>query len=178
MEQEDNWVAVGIIGKPHGLGGLLTIRPFTRTAEEFMEAPLTRVFTRRQGRMVGELTFVSLTMHSGTPLARFEGVTDRTGAEALVGLEMVIPEDERWELEDGSYYADDLVGMKLIADDGQDFGEVLEVREGPAHDYLVFAHPRKPKTEALLPLVDAFVLEIDEDAAKITVRIPDGLFDT
>jgi len=178
MEQEDNWVAVGTIGKPHGLGGLLTIRPFTRPAEEFMEAPLTRVFTRRQGRMVGELTFVTLTMHSGTPLARFEGVSDRNAAEALVGLEMVIPEGERWELEEGSYYADDLVGLRLVAEDGKEFGEVLEVREGPAHDYLVFAHPRKAKAEALLPLVDAFVLKIDEDGARIVVRIPDGLFDT
>lgn len=179
MSQEsDPWVAVGIVLRPHALGGALFVKPLTRDADEFIDAPLERVTLRRRGEILGTYRIRTRVIHGGAPLLTFEGVTDRTGAEALQGAEILIPEEERWELGEGRYYLDELSGIDLIDDEtGEPVARTLRAMEGAAHDFLVFPHPAGEGKEVLLPLIPQFVPSIDVKNRTARVRIPEGLLE-
>lgn len=176
----DRWAAVAIVLKPHGLRGAVYLRPLTRTVEDFLGAPLKRVFPRRRQReMLPPLVIEEMSLHRGSDvLCYFEGVHDRTAAEQLHGLELLIPIEERWAPPEGKYYFDDLKGLAAEEDgSGRSLGAVLRAEEGAAHDYLVLAHPTHPGREVLIPLIPQFVPVVDVPGRRAVVRIPEGLLD-
>lgn len=178
MSEQEKWIAVAIVAKPHALRGAVLLKALTRRPEELLEASLEQVYLRRRGEILRPLTIQSMALHKGVPYVFFEEITDRTGAEQIQGLELVIPDTERWELPPGEYYADDLVGCEVIEDgSGRSFGPLIRAQEGAAHDYFVFAHPDTPKKEVLLPNVPQFVLKIDLEARQVIVRLPEGLLE-
>ena len=84
----------------------------------------------------------------------------------------------------------DLVGYTLVSPEGSALGTVMACEENPAHPLLVVerAHAdaaacagSSPSAEgastARIPLVEDFVVAIDEDAETITMALPEGLFD-
>lgn len=178
MTGPDDWVIVAIIGRPHALRGGVAVKPLTRTIDDFVNAPLEKVHLRRDGRFLGMKTIETIHNHSGTPIVFFKEVEDRAAAEELRGAEIVIPEDERWPLPEGEYYADELKGFVIRdADTGDQLGTVKLAREGAAQDYLIMPHPGDPKREVMIPNAGEIVLKIDVEAREVLVRLPEGLMD-
>ncbi len=105
----------------------------------------------------------------------FDAVGGIDAAEALVGCHCLA---RRVDLPDGALEA--LEG----AWDGWDVhdaraglvGAVVGVREMPGQDLLEVASAEGGRT-VLIPLVDAFVVDVDEDARRIEVDLPDGLLE-
>ncbi len=176
MSDLAGWVAVGVVLRPHGLRGAVLVKPLTRTTEEFLEAPLDRVHLRRAGTDMGAFRIAGRSLHKGLPMVTFAGVANRTASEQLKGAEIVIPEEERWDPGEGSFYFDELEGLALV-EEGREIGRVLRVEEGTAHDFLVFRHPRHPRREVLLPFRPEFVLSVARDEGRIDIRLPEGLLD-
>lgn len=104
-------------------------------------------------------------------LLLLDGVSDRDVAAGLRGKTVWVERDEL-ELEDGEVLLADLVGCRLVTADGAPWGEVVAIELGP-QDRLVI-HDRAAGVERLLPVVDAFLADIDLDARVITVTPPDG----
>src|SRR5690606_29147093 len=104
MSDEQDWVAVARVLKPHALGGNLKLLPLTSTAEDLVESPIERVHVRRAGRIERVLTIEGMSVRAEGLIASFAEITDRTAAEQLAGAELVIPESELWEQPEGRYY--------------------------------------------------------------------------
>jgi 16S rRNA processing protein RimM len=113
-----------------------------------------------------ELVVATARQHRGRWLVRFEGVEDRTAADALRGAalsassprEQVTP-DELWVHE--------LVGAEVRDASGAALGRVVAVEANPAHDLLVL------DDGTLVPAV--FVVEHESDL--VVVDAPAGLLD-
>lgn len=153
---------VGRIGKAHGLRGEVVVRLVTDRLERL--DPGSQLSTNR-----GDLTVVSSRPHQDRWLVQFEGVADRTAAEALHGVILSAePIDDPAAL-----FVHDLIGAVAIDQDGVERGAVVAVQANPASDLLVLADDR------LVPMV--FVvgdLEVDPDGRNvIRINVPDGLFD-
>ncbi|HWH32227.1 MAG TPA: ribosome maturation factor RimM [Egibacteraceae bacterium] len=164
MEHPD-LVAVGLVGKPHGLRGEV----YVRLDPDFAD-PLT------PGRVVatdrhGDLTVTSTRDHSGRVVARFDGVATREAAEDLRGERLLLPRQEI-ELDEDAVWVDDLLGLEVVTEEGELVGVVEAVTDGPAHDYLLVARP--DGGEALIPVVDELV---ELDGERIVVRPVPGLLD-
>ena len=71
-----------------------------------------------------------------TAIARFEGVSDRSAAEALRGSLVEIDRDQLPPLEDGEYYHADLVGLPCVDEFGGALGTVVSVENFGAGDLL------------------------------------------
>ena len=178
MNDPERWVAVGVIGRPHALGGAFLVRPLTRTIDDFLDAPFEQIYLRARGQVRGPFRIEKLSLHKGYPLMQMEGVSDRSAVEAIRGGELLIPEEERWELPEGQFYEDELIGLPVFDErSGRELGAVLRTAEGPAHDYLVTAHPDDPRRDLMIPKVPEFVLGIDTEARRIDVRLPEGLLE-
>ena len=105
----------------------------------------------------------------------FEGVTDRTSAEALRGDEMwaEVPADES-PAGDGEYWDRQLVGLRVLNHAGAEVGRVASVGHLPAQDHLVIA---TPEGERRVPFVEALVPVVDLEAGFVRLADVPGLID-
>jgi len=103
-------------------------------------------------------------------LVQFDGIATRNDAETLRG-QLVEVDRAALELDDDDILLDDLVGCQVRLVDGTPWGTIHEVQSG-MQDLLVI---HDGELERLLPLVDAFVANIDLEAGVVTVDPPEGL---
>jgi len=157
---------VGRVGRAHGIKGDVAVEVRTDAPElRFADGAVLR--TER-----GPLTVRTTVWHSGRLLVRFDGVADRTAAEALSGLELRIAADERGEAGDGAWWDDDLVGLAARTPAGAVLGEVTDVVHS-AQDLL--AVTTADGREVLVPFVAAIVPTVARD--HVVVDAPPGLFE-
>ena len=71
-----------------------------------------------------------------TAVARFEGIDDRSAAEALRGSLVEVDRSALPPLEEGEYYHADLIGLPCVDRDGQAVGTVLAIENYGAGDLL------------------------------------------
>ena len=163
-------VVVGRIGRPHGVKGAATIE--VRTDEPDKRFAVGARLLTDSGL---DLTVASATWHNGRLQVTFEGYEDRTAVEqlrnALVSVDR--PADERPE-DPEEFYDSDLEGCEVVVD-GAVIGVVREVSHLPGQDLLVVATP--DEREVLIPLVSAFVPQIDVSAKRIIITPPEGLLE-
>lgn len=164
MEDED-LVAVGLVGKPHGLRGEVYVLADPDLPDQIAAGREYR--SDRHGR----LTLAGVRDHSGRTVVRFEGVDTREGAEDLRGERLLLPREEI-QLDDDGVWVDELLGMEVVTEDGELVGVLESVTDGTAHDYFVVARP--DGGEVIIPVVEEMV-ELDDD--RIVVKPIPGLLD-
>jgi len=166
-------VVVGRVGRAHGIHGLVSVDVRTDEPERRLAAG-TVLLTDPVER--GPLTVVEGRVHSGRLLLQFEGIEDRTQAEALRGTDLVVeidpaelPEDE------DEWYDHQLVGLAVVGLDGAAYGSVTEVVHLPMQDLLAVG--TGSGGEVLVPFVKAIVPEVDLSAGRVVIDPPGGLFE-
>jgi 16S rRNA processing protein RimM len=166
-------LVVGRIGRAHGIKGEVSVEVRTDEPEARM-APGAVLVTDPEA--AGPLTVTSRRVHSGRLLVVFEGVADRSAAEALSGTLLLaevdpdaVPEDE------DEWYDHQLVGLEVVLADGTRVGEVREVLHLPGHDLL--AVDRAGGDQLLVPFVAEIVPVVDLQGNRVVVAPPPGLID-
>ena len=159
----------GVVIGVHGLRGDLKVRPLSgdsTSLETVKEVTLQRA-ARRSLHQVEKAS-----RHKENLLIRLEGVTSVEGAEEFIGCEVLISRDALAALPEDEFYWFQLEGLRVDDRQQGDLGKVVEIFTTPAHDILVV---RGPRGEILIPVVDAFILKIDEEAKVMHVDLPEGL---
>jgi 16S rRNA processing protein RimM len=142
-------VAVGRVGKPHGLDGSFFVERASEDEARFAEGATLRVD--------GEpATVVAAKRSGGRPVIRLDREVPR-------GAELSVPRSELPPTEEHEYYAFELVGLAVEEEGGRDLGLVTEVQPGIANDVLQL------DSGLALPLVDACVREVDLESRHILV---------
>lgn len=149
---------LGHVGKPHGLKGEVHIVATTNRDERFAAGALLCVGGE-------DRAIVSSRKHQGRWLVRFEGIDDRTAAEALRGAR--ITGEPLGELPDDEVWVHDLIGAAVRDTAGVPRGRVVAVVVNPAHDLLEL------DSGVLVPM--PFVREVGE--GEVVIEPPAGLFD-
>lgn len=163
---------VGVVGRAHGIRGDLTID--SRTDEIGRRfAPGAVLYDERDPNR--RWTVESHRDHSGRLVVRFDGVEDRSAAEALRGVRLAVrvPADERPDDED-EYYDHQLVGLAVRDHADQPVGVVAEVVHLAAQDMLVI-DPVEPGEQILIPFVTALVPVVDLTTRVIRLADVEGL---
>lgn len=168
----DGFLAVGHIVGVHGLRGEVKLESYTDFPERF--APGERL---RLGDDLAEVEIASVRPHKKFLLIRFEGVTDRTTAEQLRGLWLFVAEEDAAELEEGTYWIHDLIGLEVWEESGARLGELVDVLVTGANDVYVVHGEQGAAREILLPAIPEVVLNVDLAAGVMTVRLLEGLLD-
>lgn len=109
----------------------------------------------------------------GKLLVRFEGVEDRSAAEALRGTVLVVPAERRRPLGDDEFWPDELIGLEVRLVTGAVVGSVVDVVEGPAQHRLVIE--TLDGTVSEVPFVVPLVPRVDVEAGFLTVVEMEGL---
>ncbi len=162
-------VAVGRIGKAHGVRGDVFVEPWTDAPEErFADGAVL------QGESQS-FTVESSRLHSGKLVVHFKGFDDRGAVEAVRGQMLSISAADRPAIEDpDEFYDTDLVGLLVRTVDGVELGPVTDVLHAPAGSLLSID---VAGTELLVPFRLEFVPTVDLAAGTVVIDPPDGLLD-
>jgi 16S rRNA processing protein RimM len=165
---EAPFVEVARVIKAHGLRGELSIAPLLGGdfplpigAEVWFVPPPASV---RSGRVTG--------VRPGPkgPLVSVDTVSTIEQAATLAGSRIVArPTDVPAEYLEEPF---DVVGCLVVDAERGDIGEVVEVIETGANDVWVV---EGSFGEVLVPVIDDVVLDVDEDARTVAVRLLEGL---
>lgn len=172
-------VVVGRVGRAHGVHGDVAVEVRTDDPERRFVLG-ARLLTSSSGPTAPSVVTVeNARWHSGRLLLHLVGVDDRTAAESLRGVLLQVEVDPTETPTDPEeFYDHQLVGLAVVDADGTSIGSVVDVVHG-AQDLLVVEHPAAGSggKRSLVPFVQVLVPEVDLDAGRLVVDLPDGLLD-
>jgi 16S rRNA processing protein RimM len=168
---ETGCVVLAVLRRARGLRGELIAESLGSPEERFragLEVTLHGKLTEQAAEIERGWT------HNGRLVLKFKGINTRSDAEALEGFEVRIPESRRPPPPEGQHYLSDLIGYQVVTKDGRPLGTVAAWLDpgGPA-----LLEVRRGEEEVLIPLVPEICLNVDGEAQRITVQLPEGLED-
>ena len=128
-----------------------------------------------KGALVIEVVVKTHRKHKQFDLLSFEKLEDINLIEGFKGFDIKISEDQQQDLEDGSYYYHQIIGLDAVTLDGEKIGKISEILAPGAND--VWVVNRKGKKELLLPVIDDVIKKVDLEQGLVVVDLLEGLDD-
>jgi 16S rRNA processing protein RimM len=185
------WTVLAHLLRPQGRKGELLAELFTDFPERFEDR--RRVFLARPGFSGAESTARAISVinhwlpvgrNQGRIVLSFEGIDSIEKAEALAGLDVLIPDEQRVELDEDEEYITDLIGCTVF--DGPTAVGVITSVDFPATPdgtrRLADAAPllnveTEAGDEVLIPYVQSFLVALNVEQKRIEMTLPAGLLD-
>ena len=169
----DRLVAIGEIGRPHGVRGEVRVTPLTDHPERFQTLGDCVLWDEARDRRLP--CRISAVRAQGDALVvALAGYDSPEAVGALTGWLLAVPESEVLPAPEGHFYPWQLVGCRVLTEDGGDVGRVLRVEGSAAQDLWVVGDERR---EHLVPAVAEIVREVDIIGRRIVIRPPEGLLE-
>jgi 16S rRNA processing protein RimM len=115
--------------------------------------------------------------HKGDWVLKFKGVDSIEDAERFAGAELWVPLSDRAKLPEGEYFQADLIGCTVLDEAGNTLGTVEGWHEYGGPPLMEVRRDSNRERDVLIPFVKGIYREVDMDARRITVQVPDGLLD-
>lgn len=162
-EAAQQMISVGRISGVYGVKGWLRIFSFTDPRENILQY---NPWQLRQGDVWRSVELLDGRRHGKGVVARISGCDDRDLAAALIGTDIAVRRGQLAEVQAGEYYWDDLIGLRVLTNAGEELGKVDHLLETGANDVLVVRGDR----ERLIPYVPGTVVTaVDLDAGELHV---------
>lgn len=145
------------MGRPHGLDGSF----YLTGAQPRLLALGTLVSVGARNTRI-----VRLAGSAGRPIVRLEGIEDRSGAQAIRGLELTVAVPDAPALPEGEWWAHELQGC-AVHDGARQVGTVVALLELPSCEALEVQ--RADGGPLLVPLVRDAIRSVDVLARRIDV---------
>lgn len=164
-------VLVGKITKAQGLSGELKIAPFSGNPNDlfcFKSIFLDRILGRHS------YTVENWRSHGKFAIVKLREITDRDGSDALVGAEVLVLRSQMPTLASDEFYWHEMVGLRVITDQGLELGEVTSLIATGANDVMVVSgHDH----EYLIPVLQQIIVCQDKEAGILVIAPMDGLLE-
>ena len=157
-------IEAGRIVNTHGVQGEVKI-------EVWLDSPrFFKSFKRLVLDSGEELKVLGAKTHKGFVIARLEGADDVNAAMRLKGKTVSVRREDA-ALPKGAFFLQDILGAKVVDENGAEIGTLVDVMETPASNIYVI----KGESEHLVPAVPEFIKKTDADAGIVTVRLIEGM---
>jgi 16S rRNA processing protein RimM len=165
---EPVFLAVGWIGRPHGVRGEVTLYLTTDFPERLQ--PEVQIFL---GETHIPMQIRARREHQGHLLLKFDGYDTPEAVGELRNQTVFVRADDRPPLPEGEYYHHQIIGLQAIDEQGQILGKVTEILSTGSNDVYVV----QPDTgaEILLPATEEVILDYDLEQGHIRVHLLPGL---
>jgi 16S rRNA processing protein RimM len=168
---------VGRVRKAHGIRGELLVEPIT-DAPDAVFVSGRRLFA---GTATGDpspdgqqLHVTAVRQHMDSIRLTIRGIADRTAADLWRGRFLLAPKDELPPPAEDEVYLHDLLGMRVMHEDGRALGTVADTYDLP-QGLMLDVRPVNGGTTYFIPWRDEILVHVDESARVITVNPPEGL---
>ncbi|XP_076960368.1 uncharacterized protein LOC143636738 [Bidens hawaiensis] len=193
-EIDSQFVEIGYISSVHGLQGEVRVKPSTDFPELRFSEPGRRWLKQQ---LLGRETIKEVELVEGRGnhgqkswIVKFNNIDKVEQAQQLVGSTILVLDEDRPELEEGDFYARDLVGLRVtLKETGEPVGTVVNVYDVGGRDLLqvkldssleMIDKNGNLKSEAPLvwvPFVEAIVPHVDLNKRDMIITPPKGLLE-
>lgn len=168
---EQNWVSVGRIRDAHGIKGEVFVALKAKQADWLESLEVFRVVSPVGKTQEYEVTFAK--PHKDGLIVRFKDMNDRNAAEAIRGSRVEIPESYvTSDEDDDSLFMGQYLGLEIQDQTLGSLGKVIDLGTNGAQDLLVV---ETAKGRFDIPLVEAFIVELNLDQKFLKMDLPPGL---
>jgi len=153
------------IGAPHGIKGEVRVKPFG-------DPDMLDQYGKLETADGKKFKIKRMRPQKNMMVVKFEGVNTREEAEALNRVELFIERSKLPELEEeDEFYIEDLIGMDVLNEAGENIGTVLAVPNFGAGDMLEIK-PENSSSTYYLPFTKEVVPELDFEKGTLVVMPP------
>ena len=153
----------GKIVNTHGIRGEVKIQPWADSPEVLCALPALYI----DGAPVA---LRSARVHKGNVIALLEGVSGVDQAMLLKNKVVWLNRDDL-RLPEGTFFLADLMGLRVVDEEGQELGILDEVLSPSRQQVYVVKGDR----ELMIPAVPQFILETNVAGGYIKVRLIEGM---
>ncbi len=169
---DNDMLRVGIISSTHGIRGEVKVYPTTDDPLRFRDLK-TVIINAPLKPFTAHITNVRF--YKNMVILKFREFTSANEAEPYRGCDLLISRDQAVPLAPNENFIADLINLKVVTDEGEDFGVVSDVMQTGAND--VYVITGNDGQEYLFPSIPECILNVDLDAGVVTVHIMNGLLD-
>lgn len=168
----EKYFRVGVIANTHGIRGEVKVYPTTDDINRFKKLKKCILDT---GKEYIDLNVESVKFFKNMVILKFKEYNNINDIECYKGKDILVSRDNAVKLEKGEYYIADILGAKVILEDGSEFGVLEDVMQTGAND--VYVVKTLDNKEVLLPKIVECVKKLDIENKIVTVHIMKGLLD-
>ena len=167
MEQ---FLEIGQIVNTFGIKGMVKIKPFTDDITRFDRLKKVYVETKKVKK---EYEIEEVKYHKDMVLIKFKGIDKVEDAELLRNSYLKVDRKDEPELEEGTYYIVDLLGLDVFSDDGAHLGKLDDIFNTGSND--IYVVKDELGKQLLLPAISDVIKDINIEEKKIIVHLLKGL---
>lgn len=165
---EPAFLVVGKLRAPHGVRGEILMEVITDFPERLQPGVTVLVGEGHQPQHIR-----SRRGHNKGLLISFEGYNTPETVGALRNALVYVTTSDRPALPEGEYYHHQLLGLRVLDDDGQELGRIMQILTSAAND--IYVVRGESGSEILLPAIETVILEIDLENGLLRAHLLPGL---
>lgn len=169
----NKWFNVGKLVNTHGLRGEVKVLPQTDFADTRFATGSRLSLQHPENGQKLEVEVTDAREHKGMFILKLKGFNDINEVEKYKGWVLKIGEEALEQLEEGEYYYHEIMGCRVVTEDGEELGTISDILRPGANDVWVVDMPKKK--QLLLPVIDDVLLNVDIANKTVTVRLMEGL---
>ena len=163
-------ILIGNVANIHGIKGEIKIYPYTddilnltNLKSIYFDKELKEKYKIKRARV-----------HKNMLVIKLEGISDANEALELKTKDVYIPRNALKELDDNTYYIEDLLFSDIVEEEsGNVIGKLTYVFNTGAND--VYEVEREDKSKIYLPAISDVIKKVDIKSKKIYVKLMEGL---
>lgn len=169
---EGSDLRIGVLASTHGIHGEVNILPVSGDPERFKT--LKDCYLVCRGKKM-PLHAVGVKFVRKFAVVKFKEFEDISQAEIYRGADIFVTRENALTPPPGEYFIADLIGQKVVTDEGEELGTLEDIFEtGASNVYSVITPEGK---EILIPAVKPFVVGHDMENGITTVHLIPGMRD-
>ena len=115
---------VGVIANTHGVRGEVKVFPTTQEPERFKKLKDVILDT---GKEKIDLEVKGVRFFKNLVIVKFKGIDNINDIEKYKGCDLYVTRENAIPLEEGEVYLADIINSKVITEDGEEFGELVDI---------------------------------------------------
>ena len=159
-------VIVGRVVGTHGLSGSVRVNVLSDVSHRFDVGQSLNI----RGESY------SITLSTRTPndklILKFQGVDSSVAARELVGESVTVSQISAPGLPEGEYFHYQIIGMRVLTQEGEYLGQVQEILRTGSNDVYVVSGE---SGEVLIPALVDVIREVQVTQGLMVVKLPEGL---
>ena len=164
------FLEIGQIVNTFGIKGIVKVKPFTDDIRRFDN--LKKVYVE-SNKTKKEYQIEEVKYHKDMVLIKFKGIDNPEDAESLRNYYLKVKREDEAELEEGTYYIVDLLGLDVYSDEGELLGKLDDIFNTGSND--IYVVKDELGKQILLPAIPDVIKEINLKEKKIVIHIIKGL---
>lgn len=166
------FLQVGAVTNTHGLKGEVKVFPTTDDAKRFEKLKKVLLDT---GKEQIELTITQVKFQKKLVILKFKDYDNINDVEKWKGMPLYVSREHAVKCEKDEYFIADLIGLKVIAEDGEILGEIKDVLKTGANDVYVITAAQG--SDFMIPAIKECILNINLEEQRVKVHVMAGLRD-